>query len=124
MSGAVSDRRTSEFDVLRILSGSKPVGETELQTAMSKRIPPRWFPAFLLSMEKAGLIVRGDSKIGKVWHVTDVGRAKLPGSQQPAFLANWRPLQRQASVRRAGSNAFRSLPSMAAGRERAWRHPV
>lgn len=124
MSGVASDRKVSEFDVLRILSGSKPVSDTELQTAMSKRIPPRWFPAFLLSMERAGLLVRGDSKIGKVWRLTDVGRAKLPGSAQPAFLANWRPLQRPRVVRREGSEAFRSLPSMAAGRERDWRHPV
>ena len=125
--GPTSESRSAngvnEAAILRILAPGNVVSDAELQTAMSKQISPRWLPPILRDMNARGLIVRASSPVGTIWRITEAGRAKLP-RQLETRRDNFQPLQRDRVVRRAGSNAFRSLPSMAAGRERAWRHPV
>lgn len=75
--------------------------------------------ALLQSMRNAGYISRNR---GGRWHLTMQGRGVMP---EPVQQVPMRPYvaPKRAPVR-PGAMAFASLPSVAAGVERAWRHPI
>lgn len=101
---AISDGRVTEMDMKYVL---KPYAAGTAAIAL------------LRGLRTAGLI--GWHRRGDRYYLTGKGRDQLPAVQPAAVMRPYvAPVQ---PPRRAGSMRFTSLPSLAAGVARDWRHP-
>jgi len=111
-----------EFEVLKRV-GQGPTSDVELRRTLTRTIAPKHLPQVLARMQVDGLIVRGAAAHGGKWSITVKGIERLPKAE-PTWAASWRPLAIATKPpRRAGSEDFRGVPSVMAGRAHDWRHP-
>ena len=101
---AIADGRTTEMDMKLVL---KPYAGGTAAQAVLRGLRAAQFIGWHLPTDR--------------YYLTDRGRDQLPAVQPAAVMRPYVvPVQ---PPRRAGSMRFTSLPSLAAGVARDWRHP-
>jgi hypothetical protein len=102
-----------------------PATRDRIKLAVQGEVSDAQLGAVLSDLQRRGYIDETRSGGYPAYRLTPLGSHQIPRQDPIALAANWTPLRRpQVPPRRAGSESFRGLPSMAAGREMAWRHPT
>jgi hypothetical protein len=102
-----------------------PATRHRIKLAVAGEVSDAQLGTILGDLHRRGFVSETRSGGHHAYLLTPLGAHQIPRQDPVALAANWTPLRRPpVPPRRAGSQAFRELPSVAAGREMGWRHPT
>lgn len=110
---------TAQLAVLRAIADGQAT-EMDMRLVLKPYASGATAQAVLHGLRACGLI--GWHRRGDRYYLTGKGRAQLPVVVRQVPMAPYRVPQQPP--RRPGSMEFATLPSIAAGKAREWRHPL